>query len=119
MRVTFLVQSTRNKGADGYGGTALDPQECVALTVLQQRHRETLNVASLEAAAAAKPTPAQDQAAEAMRQTLAEDRALLMAKGVTTEFLRDRDKMRRFYEVNYFELDPAQALQPPLPAAAQ
>jgi hypothetical protein len=117
--VTFLVQSSKGDGANGYGGTALDPRECVALTVLQQRHREKLNVTSLEAASAAKPTAAQDQLAEEMRKALTEDRVLLKEKGVATDFLKDRDKMRRFYEVNYFELDPAQAVLPPLSAAAQ
>jgi hypothetical protein len=111
MRVTFLVQSSSSRGPAGYGGEALDPQECVTLTVLQQRHRETFNVASLEAMAEPKPNAAFQAIATAAFGTIAADVATLQDRKVATGFLRDPEKMRRFYEVNYFELDPARAAE--------
>jgi hypothetical protein len=111
MRVTFLVQSSPSQGADGYGGEVLDPQECVTLTVLQQRHRETFNVASLEAMADPEPSQELQAVAKAAFGTIAADEATLGKRMVDTKFLRDPEKMRRFYEVNYFELDPARAAE--------
>jgi hypothetical protein len=61
----------------------------------------------------ADPEPSQElqAVAKAAFGTIAADEATLGKRMVDTKFLRDPEKMRRFYEVNYFELDPARAAE--------